>query len=129
MPWWGWILVGIFGTLFVIVVATLNLVRWFDGEDEDVDEDDVNEKERMHQEYASIIGDLRTQIAEHVEDIRQYKHEIAMMEREGVIEGLWDLEECGYWFPKGEELAAFREEYPDRVPDDFEEDGDEERMV
>jgi hypothetical protein len=113
MPWWGWIV--------IIILGTLNIIGWFGDDDDD---DDLDEKEQEDQDLARIIYDLRTEVAEQKEHIRQYEHEIATMERVGVIEGLWDLDECGYWFPKGKELAQFREEYPDRVPDDY-----EERMV
>lgn len=112
MPWWGWVI--------VIVLVTLNVIGWF-GDDDDDDTDDDDEED-----YARLIYDLRAEVAGQAVEISQYKRELAMMEREGVIEGIYEIEECGYWKPTRDELDAFREEHPDRVPDDFEEDEEEE---
>jgi hypothetical protein len=104
MPWWGWVA--------LIVLVTLNVIGWF-GDDDDDDTDDDDEED-----YARLIYDLRTEVAGQAAEISQYKRELAMMEREGVIEGIYEFCECGYWKPTREEAEAFREEYPERVSQD-----------
>ncbi len=53
---------------------------------------------------------------------RNLREALTRAERMGVIEGLFDLEECGYWKPTEEELAQLRKDYPGRFDEDMEDE-------